>query len=100
MRGRAIMRYHSLLLANHQVIWAYGCPCESFYPGEYLLRTLPDDLRQELFAPLPLLKLGAAICYGPTVRPGETVQQAKQTVKSASVSARRPQLQPCLASAS
>ena len=81
MRGIRSVTYFSLLLPTHQLIWANKCPCESFYPGNYILRALQKTLRYEVLQILPLLRLGDEIGYGPPIRPVATVGEAKSLVR-------------------
>lgn len=80
MQGKNWIEYFSVLLPTHQLIWANGSICESFYPGDYMLSVLDKPLRDEIHALFPLLKIGACFGYGPTARPSLTVQRAKNSI--------------------
>jgi hypothetical protein len=70
------------MLKSHQIIWADNCPCESTYSGDYLMKTLPRPLANEVHQLRPLLRFGAEFGYGPRIRDVETAQEAKRTVKA------------------
>lgn len=40
--------YHHIMCASHQVVFANGLPCESFFPGRMALRTLSPENRRVL----------------------------------------------------
>lgn len=82
LRGRKSIEYFSLLLPSHHVIWADDCLCESTYPGDYLMRTLPVGYAREISAQFPLLCMGAKIGYGPSILPRLTVCQSKALIKA------------------
>jgi len=60
-------RYHHLLFAEHQVVWAAGVPCESLHPLDVDVSVLPDAQRLDLLAAAPEI-YGDAGAYGPPVR--------------------------------
>ena len=64
MCGKSSITYHTLLLPQHSVIYAEGLPAESFYPGPYAMRALPEQIRRQI---------EAALCgradYGPLAAP-------------------------------
>lgn len=49
------INYSHLLFDKHEIIFAEGCPTESFYPGPEALKSLSDDARQKLWALFPEL---------------------------------------------
>ena len=40
--------YHHIMCASHEVVFANGLPCESFFPGRMALRTLSSENRRVL----------------------------------------------------
>ena len=64
------VEYYHLLLPAHQILFANGNPCESFYPGEQGIQMLTNNDRETVFKLLPALNAHPVfIAYGPTVRP-------------------------------
>lgn len=59
VRGRARMTYVHLLLARHELLWAEGLLCESFFPGRMALRMLSPVARAEVQACWGLADSGA-----------------------------------------
>jgi len=72
----APVTYVHLLFDQHEVIEVDGLYSESYHPGEWVLNSSEEPLRQELFQLFPELEtnLGA---YGPTCYPSITVQEAR-----------------------
>jgi Hint domain len=61
--------YHSVLLRRHSVILADGLPCETFYPGRYMMAALPPACRTEILRLVPDLIRDPETGYGATARP-------------------------------
>ncbi len=61
--------YHSVLLRRHSVILADGLPCETFYPGRYMMAALPPACRAEILRLVPDLIRHPETGYGATARP-------------------------------
>ena len=67
--------YIHLAFAKHQIVFANGTACESFYPGPRALGGLSTSSRRELLAHLPQLagvhsgRASATETYGPPARP-------------------------------
>lgn len=59
--------YYHMLFDQHEIVFAEGCPSESFFPGPATLGSVDHQVRDELFALFPEL---ATIpeSYGPTAR--------------------------------
>ncbi|MBI1493030.1 Hint domain-containing protein [Halocynthiibacter styelae] len=59
--------YYHMLFDQHEIVFAEGCPSESFFPGPATLGSVDHQVREELFALFPEL---ATIpeSYGPTAR--------------------------------
>jgi len=47
--------YHHLAFNRHEILFAEGCPTESFYPGSQALRSLHAEARDEFFMLFPEL---------------------------------------------
>lgn len=50
------VEYHHFMCADHEIIWANGMPCESFYPGKVARRSLDPIARAALGALHPELR--------------------------------------------
>jgi len=59
VRGRDRVTYVHLLLARHELLWADGLICESFFPGRMALRLLGAADRAEVLALWGLSREGA-----------------------------------------
>ena len=59
VRGRQKLTYVHLLLARHELLWADGLVCESFFPGRMALRLLGAEDRAEVLALWGLSREGA-----------------------------------------
>lgn len=79
-RGMREVAYFTILTGRHQILRANGLWCETFYPGRYMLATLPPPLRAELGRSLPLLGIDVRLAYGPPARPLWTVGQARRAL--------------------
>ncbi|TCO68856.1 Hint domain-containing protein [Rhodovulum euryhalinum] len=70
MLGRRKITYFHIMFEAHQIIFANGAPCESFYPGPEALRGVGPSGRAELLAFFLAIKGGdVQLGYGPTSRP-------------------------------
>ncbi|MCE8511644.1 Hint domain-containing protein [Ruegeria pomeroyi] len=61
--------YIHLLFDRHEIIWAEGCPTESFHPGQMGWTGLEKEARDEILALFPELAANGMIAYGPLARP-------------------------------
>ncbi|SFA97164.1 Hint domain-containing protein [Poseidonocella pacifica] len=68
MEGRQTVRYHALLLARHEILYAEGARTESFYPGPWGIDRLAPIQRLEVISARPSLLSAAAGAYGPHAR--------------------------------
>jgi hypothetical protein len=75
VNGRTIRRasctavtYIHLMFDRHEIVFAEGAPCESFFPGTEALGRAEAAVRAEILALFPALA-GDAAAYGPTARP-------------------------------
>lgn len=69
-RGKRNVTYIHLMFDTHQIIYANGAPCESFYPGFEALRLLPLPKLASLYRAFPLLQNKTPEqSYGPRARP-------------------------------
>lgn len=63
----AEVTYYHLMFDQHEIVFAEGCPSESFYPGPATLGSIEHEVREELFTLFPELRSTPAI-YGQTAR--------------------------------
>ncbi len=77
MRGKRKVTYHHVLLARHEILFAEGLACESFYPGPAAMRMLKRDQRDEVLRLFPGVKKDCVSGYGPPVRRCLTCREAK-----------------------
>lgn len=75
VNGRTILRaeggevvYYHMLFDTHEIVFAEGCPSESFHPGRTGLGALDEAARQEIFALFPQLACGDFAAFGDTAR--------------------------------
>lgn len=69
-RGKRNVTYIHLMFETHQIIYANGAPCESFYPGFEALRLLPLPKLASLYKAFPQLQNATPEqSYGPRARP-------------------------------
>ncbi|MBE9476001.1 MAG: Hint domain-containing protein [Proteobacteria bacterium] len=61
------VEYYHILLDNHQIIFAEGCPSESFHPGGQAMTSFSKATQQEIYELFPALK-GDIGNYGKTAR--------------------------------
>lgn len=73
--GRSVIRveggeveYFHILFDSHEIVFAEGCPSESFHPGQEGLGALDEAARQEIFALFPRLAWGDPDRFGGTAR--------------------------------
>lgn len=76
MRGRGRVTYVSLLCERHQVLIANGAPCESFYPGPWIMNELAGEIQAEIVAALH--QAGYSEGYGSPARPLIGVRSAER----------------------
>lgn len=50
------VEYHHFMCAGHEIVWANGMPCESFYPGKVARSSLDPIARSKLLALHPELR--------------------------------------------
>ena len=77
MWGKRNVTYHHVLLARHEILFAEGLACESFYPGPAAMRMLRPDQRAEVLCLFPGVTNDCVSGYGPPVRRCLTVREAK-----------------------
>ncbi len=65
----ALVTYHHLLFARHEIISAEGLWSESYYPGPSTLAGHDDEVQAELLALFPELASNPFDGYGPSARP-------------------------------
>lgn len=62
------VEYLHLMFDRHQVIWAGGLPCESFFPAKQSFSALERDALDELLAIFPEIDPETGAGYGPAAR--------------------------------
>ena len=60
--------YYHILFDAHEIVFAEGCPSESFHPGQAGLDALDEAAREELFELFPQLAGGDFDTFGDTAR--------------------------------
>jgi len=74
------VEYVHVLFDQHEVIFSEGIPTESFHPGDYSVKGLADETREELFELFPeLAKEG--FDYGPSARLSLKRREATQLIE-------------------
>lgn len=77
--------YFHILFDKHEIIRADGIWSESFYPGEYTMKTAEEKVREEVVFHFPELEKGSVMdAYGDTARPVLTGKQVRISLGSAS----------------
>ena len=72
------MEYYHILFDGHEIIFAEGCPAESFHPGDKSLGALGEETRQEIFALFPqLAELDFYKSYGDSARRSLKAHEAR-----------------------
>jgi len=66
MEGGQVEYFH-MMFDTHEIVFAEGCPTESFHPGAVGIGALGENARDEIFALFPQLRLNLA-SYGETSR--------------------------------
>lgn len=61
------VEYFHMMFDTHEIIFAEGCPSESFHPGKQGMGVLADRTREEIFELFPELREDLT-SYGPTAR--------------------------------
>jgi hypothetical protein len=56
-----------MLFDNHEIVFAEGCPSESFHPGHQGLDAFAEAARSEIFELFPELRVDE-LAYGPSRR--------------------------------
>ena len=68
--GKRRVSYFHLMFDAHQIVWANGAPCESFYPGPSALQMFDTSSRREVCDIVEGLdRLPVSEVYGDRVRP-------------------------------
>ena len=62
------MEYFHILFDEHEIVFAEGCPSESFHPGREGWDTLAEDARQEILTLFPQLAQDDFNGYGASAR--------------------------------
>ncbi len=79
-----MVEYFHIMFDQHQIVFAEGCPSESFYPATDGLDKLSEATREEVFRLFPQLREDLA-AYGPaargTLQPGEVALVTSQTAR-------------------
>ena len=69
MHGCRSVTYFHLLFEDHQIVFANGAPSESFFPGAFAMAALHSEVRSEIFALFPDLRMqDAETAYGRQAR--------------------------------
>lgn len=72
------VEYYHILFDGHEIIFAEGCPAESFHPGDKSLGALGEETRQEIFALFPqLAELDFYKSYGDSARRSLKAHEAR-----------------------
>lgn len=61
------VEYFHILFDTHEIVWANGCPSESFHPGEQGMNSLEEEMQSEIYALFPELEQNVG-SYGPSAR--------------------------------
>lgn len=61
------VEYFHMLFDSHEIVFAEGCPTESFHPGAQGFGNMAEETREEIFELFPELRRDLA-SYGPTSR--------------------------------
>ncbi|MEP4197732.1 MAG: Hint domain-containing protein [Aliishimia sp.] len=88
--GKKSVTYIHLMFDAHQIIFAQGCPSESFYPGPMSLRTLSCAAQKELFAIFPDIQTdlrSPTASYGDTARAFVSKHSVSRILKRTSMGA-------------
>jgi hypothetical protein len=62
------VEYFHILLDTHEIIYAEGCPSESFHPGQEGWRALDEEARAEILQLFPQLVAAQFDAYGDSAR--------------------------------
>ena len=62
------VEYFHMLFDTHEIIYAEGCPSESFHPGQQGWKALDQATRDEILTLFPQLADGTLNDYGPAAR--------------------------------
>lgn len=65
---RPVVTYFHMMFDTHEIVFAEGCPSESFHPGKRAVDVLSTDTRAEIFELFPMLESDLK-SYGPSARP-------------------------------
>ncbi|SDN44951.1 Ca2+-binding protein, RTX toxin-related [Lutimaribacter pacificus] len=76
------VEYFHILFDTHEIVFAEGCPSESFHPGQAGLNALGEAARQEIFALFPQLADGDFDGFGDS---GRMVLKAHEAQLAAAV---------------
>lgn len=85
MKGCRSIAYHTILLPQHEVIFAEGAAVESFFPGPGALSLLSQRQRLEVIARVPQLLIDPENGYGSLARPPKRMRAASEMLASLAV---------------
>jgi hypothetical protein len=71
------VEYFHLLFDAHEIIYAEGCPSESFHPGQVGWGALAEAARAEILALFPQLSALDFTAYGPSARRSLSAAEAR-----------------------
>lgn len=71
------VEYFHMLFDAHEIVYAEGCPSESFHPGHVGWGALAEAAREEILALFPQLAAQDFTVYGPSARRSLTSAEAR-----------------------
>lgn len=74
--------YFHMLFDEHEIVFAEGCPSESFHPGHQAWGALADASRDEILSLFPMLDVANFRSYGLTARRILTAREARVATAS------------------
>ncbi|MEM1237558.1 MAG: Hint domain-containing protein [Pseudomonadota bacterium] len=70
------VQYFHMMFDRHEIVYAEGCPSESFNPGQEGLGSFSEDAREEILSLFPELRKDSD-AYGQKRRPSLKVQESR-----------------------
>ncbi|WP_170330604.1 Hint domain-containing protein [Ruegeria arenilitoris] len=80
LKTGGLVTYYHLMFDQHEIVWAEGCPSESFHPGVMSWNSLENDARQEILSLFPELSTQGLASYGPSARPSLSAFETRASV--------------------